>query len=537
MKKLKKINVLDCTLRDGGYYNNWDFSTKIAQDYINAVSKSGIKFVELGFRSLKKKGFKGPNWYTTDSYIDSLSIPKKINIGVMVNVFELTSHKLGLKKATDKLFKNAKNSKIKFVRLASHFSEFVQATKICKILKRKGYFVGINLMQISEQSKKNLLFVARKTEEIKPDMLYFADSLGGMEPDKIIKVIKTLRVYWKGEIGIHAHNNLGKALSNSLSAINNGATGVDSTVTGMGRGPGNVQTEFLLLEMEKYSRNNLNVVPIIQIIKKHFEPMKKIYNWGTNPFYYLAGKYGIHPTYIQEMISQKLDEIKILEAINQLKDKSGSKYDVNLVRSEFQKPIKLLKGTWSPKKKLNNKEVLFVSSGPNLLEYKKAIEKYIEQKKPIVIALKPNVKIEKKFIDYYVACNPLRLMGESDLYKSIKCPLIMPKSLLTEKLNKKFKSIKILDFGIGLKDNKFEFYKNCAIVPKLYTVAYALSLAASGGASQILLAGFDGYGKNDRRTKVVNEIFSNYTSHKKSKPINCVTPTSYGFSNTSIYAL
>ena len=110
MKKLKKINVLDCTLRDGGYYNNWDFSTKIAQDYINAVSKSGIKFVELGFRSLKKKGFKGPNWYTTDSYIDSLSIPKKINIGVMVNVFELTSHKLGLKKATDKLFKNAKNS-------------------------------------------------------------------------------------------------------------------------------------------------------------------------------------------------------------------------------------------------------------------------------------------------------------------------------------------------------------------------------------------------------------------------------------------
>ena len=42
MKKLKKINILDCTLRDGGYYNNWDFSTKIAQDYINAVSKSGI---------------------------------------------------------------------------------------------------------------------------------------------------------------------------------------------------------------------------------------------------------------------------------------------------------------------------------------------------------------------------------------------------------------------------------------------------------------------------------------------------------------
>ena len=74
MKKLNKVKVLDCTLRDGGYYNNWDFS-QIAQDYLNAMSKSGIKFVELGLVFIKK-GFKGPNWYTTESYIDSLSVPK-----------------------------------------------------------------------------------------------------------------------------------------------------------------------------------------------------------------------------------------------------------------------------------------------------------------------------------------------------------------------------------------------------------------------------------------------------------------------------
>ena len=537
MKNLRKITLLDCTLRDGGYYNNWDFSIQIAQDYLNAISNSGIKFVELGFRSLKKKGFKGPNWYTTDSYIDGLSIPKNIKLGVMVNVFELTSHSLGFKKATDILFKNKKYSKLKFVRLACHFSEFEQATKICKILKKKGYMVGINLMQISEQSEKNLIFAAKKAEKVKPDILYFADSLGSMDSNKIKKVISTLKRFWKGQIGIHAHDNLGKALSNSLTAIENGATWIDSTVTGMGRGPGNVQTEFLLLEIEKYSSGKFNILPIIKIVEKHFEPLKKIYKWGTNPFYYLAGKYGIHPTYIQEMIAQKLDEIKILESINQLKEKSGNKYDVNLVRSEFQKPIKLTRGKWSPKKKFKNKEVMFISSGPNLLEYKEAIEKYITDKNPIVVALKPSVKINKKLIDYYVACNPLRLMSEASLYKSIKSPLIIPKSLLTNKLHQKLKNIKILDFGIGLKDNKFEFYSNCAMVPKLYTVAYALSLAASGGVSKILLAGFDGYGKNDRRTKIVDELFSNYSSHKKSKPIICVTPTSYGFTNTSIYAL
>ena len=52
---MKKINILDCTLRDGGYYNNWDFSKDLVNDYLKAISDSGIKNVEIGFRSLKEK--------------------------------------------------------------------------------------------------------------------------------------------------------------------------------------------------------------------------------------------------------------------------------------------------------------------------------------------------------------------------------------------------------------------------------------------------------------------------------------------------
>ena len=75
------------------------------------------------------------------------------------------------------------------------------------------------------------------------------------------------------------------------------------------------------------------------------------------------------------------------------------------------------------------------------------------------------------------------------------------------------------------------------LIPKLYNVAYALSIATSGKASRILLAGFDGYGQKDRRTKIVNELFFSYSSNKKSKPIISITPTSYNFTTTSIYAL
>ena len=88
-----------------------------------------------------------------------------------------------------------------------------------------------------------------------------------------------------------------------------------------------------------------------------------------------------------------------------------------------------------------------------------------------------------------------------------------------------------------MKENKFEFYKNSAIIPKLYNVAYALSIATSGNASRILLAGFDGYGSNDRRTKIVNDLFFSYSANKKSKKIISITPTSYNFTSKSIYAI
>ena len=64
---MKKINLLDCTLRDGGYYNNWNFSRDLVEDYLNSLNSLGISFIEMGFRSFQSKDFKGPNWYTTDS--------------------------------------------------------------------------------------------------------------------------------------------------------------------------------------------------------------------------------------------------------------------------------------------------------------------------------------------------------------------------------------------------------------------------------------------------------------------------------------
>ena len=97
--------------------------------------------------------------------------------------------------------------------------------------------------------------------------------------------------------------------------------------------------------------------------------MQQKYKWGTNPYYYLAGKHGIHPTYIQEMLKIKFDESEMVVIIDQLKRSGGKRYNVDFVRSEFQRPMMLKKGKWSPITKIKNKEVLLVASGPKAKDY------------------------------------------------------------------------------------------------------------------------------------------------------------------------
>ena len=136
-----KIEVLDCTLRDGGYYNNWDFSLDLVKDYMKAISLSGVKYIELGFKSFSSKSFRGSNWYTTENYINSLIIPNNLKVSVMVNASQIIMQN-DLESSVRKLFVKKSNSKIQLVRVASHEHELDKTFKIIKILKKLEYKLG-----------------------------------------------------------------------------------------------------------------------------------------------------------------------------------------------------------------------------------------------------------------------------------------------------------------------------------------------------------------------------------------------------------
>ena len=353
MNTRNKITHLDCTLRDGGYYNNWNFSIPLIEKYLEVMSDIKIDYVEIGFRSLDKKEFRGACAYSTDEFLNTLKIPKNIKIGVMVNASELIKHK-NLKNnlsIVKKLFKNSKNTKIKLVRIASHYSEIAKLMPLASKIKSLGYKVAVNLMQSSDRTDAELEIFCNLAKKFNIDVLYFADSTGSLNKEQTIKITNSIKKNWKGNIGIHAHDNMDKAMENSISALENGANWIDSTVLGMGRGPGNVKTENLVIEFEKKYRNKINYTRLLKLVEEEFDPMKIKYKWGSNPYYYLSGLHGIHPSFIQGMLEAKTFSCaEILTVIDNLKTTGGKKFSKDLIDTYKQNYLGKSKGNYIPTK-------------------------------------------------------------------------------------------------------------------------------------------------------------------------------------------
>jgi 4-hydroxy 2-oxovalerate aldolase len=532
------ICFLDCTFRDGGYYNNWDFPASVYDDYLEAMAAAGVDCVELGFRSFERKGgFKGACAYTTDAFIRDLPVPAGLKVGVMVNASEIVGHPDGAVAAVAKLFVQKADSPVDLVRIACHMHEFEKALPACKWLQEAGYSVGINLMQIADRTDEEVEQVAALAAASQPDVLYFADSLGSMEPDDCVRIVLTLRRKWAGPLGIHTHDNMGRAVVNTLRAIDAGVTWVDSTVTGMGRGPGNAQTEYLAIELKSRREGDVSIIPLLKLVREHFQPMKDRYGWGMNPYYYMAGKSGIHPLFVQEMMADsRYDDADILAAMDHLDREGGKKYSVAALEDARRFYRGEPRGTWKAAELLEGRDVLILGAGPGVLAHRKAIEAMIERCRPIVLALNTTTAIDSQLIDLRAACHPVRLLADGAAHTRQPQPLATPASMLPAEVTSTLQGKQLLDFGISVQRDTFEFHPCHAIIPSSLVVAYALAIAASGRASRVLLAGFDGYGADDPRTTEMQRLLDAYLAHPQSIGVVSLTPTRYSIPVESVYA-
>lgn len=534
------MKILDCTLRDGGYYNDWDFPIDVVTKYLESMSAAGVDIVELGLRSLKNNSFKGATAYTTDTYIRSLEIPKKLKVAVMVNAVELLESK-SIESALEALFPaSAADSPVDIIRIACHVHEFESALPSAKWLKNKGFDVGFNLMQVADraQAEVEALSCAAQAYSDSIDALYFADSMGSMDPDQCVKIIEWLRTSWSGELGIHTHDNMGKALQNTLAALEHGVTWLDATVTGMGRGPGNARTEELVIEIAEHKGTPINLVPLMSIIRTYFQPLKNKCGWGTNPYYFLSGKYGIHPTYVQEMLGDtRFSEEDLLAVIEQLKLDGGKKFSTHTLNAARHVIEGASGGSWSPASLFEGKEVLLLGTGPGVKRHKIAIQEYIVRHKPVVAALNTQSEIDSSLINIRFACHPVRMIADCERHVALPQPLITPVALLSEKVKAELAGKALFDYGLEISNDGFEFGDTSCKSPTSLVMAYAFAALAAGKAKRIILAGFDGYESGDPRNEEMNQVVKKFQRVSGAPELIAITPSRYDVKKISVYGL
>lgn len=521
--------MLDCTMRDGGYYNSWDFNINTVQKYMESMEKAGVDVIELGFRFPDQNKFLGPFAHLSDSIINSLP-NVKCKIAVMINAADFINNKNNVKD----YFEDCSKSPVDIVRIASHFRDIEESISLASDLKSLGYFVGFNIMQCSNKSDEELFEAGKIVQKNgNVDVLYLADSFGDMNKNNISRSYSSLRKSWNGECGFHAHNNKGKGVDNSMHALSVGVEWVDGTILGMGRGAGNAETEYLLTELSD-DGFNYDSSEIWGLVLKEFSDLQSKYNWGPNLLYYLSASYRVHPTYVQELMDMSIDPVDIWQSLEYLRNSDGGSFSFdNMEKSQYGN-INTGIGTWDATDFVKGKEVILIASGPKGKIHAKYINEYARNSNSFVIGL--NIVDESFDVNAYAICHILRLATQMEEICKKGLPVISPISLLSEEVQEKFRECNFLDYGVIVKKDKFETEKNHCVIPSMLVFLYAMSAAIAGGASRILLVGFDGFERNDPRYDEMERVLS--ICNKSSTPIFAITPTIYNsISHKTVYCI
>ena len=349
-KRRNKISLLDCTIRDGGYLNNWGFSDEEVLDCYKAVTEAGYEYFEIGFRSNKKLVDNKGKWcYSNEEDINN--IYKKYN-GCKIAIMA----KIGTVTIDDFVRKDKSNITMVRVLLArstlengsnkSYYNtaDVIKAKLFCEKLIEYGYEVCMNFGCGDIINDDEIKIIAAEFHNVKINALYLADTYGGFNtknlPVQLHKFYDEFQKYNSNiSFGFHSHNNNEDAFDKTKTAIYHGCTMIDSCIGGLGRGAGNLKSEQLMSYL--YTDNTIYIKKITPLIfyfnkyilsKKQYQENNKIH---SHPYYMIAGVISLHPDYIHEILQMDNDVTVDIQLIIKLdkytKDNNQRNYNKNLI--------------------------------------------------------------------------------------------------------------------------------------------------------------------------------------------------------------
>lgn len=517
---LRDIEILDCTIRDGGYINNWNFDPKFVREVYRVLSKSGVHYVEIGYRGREK-------YFSRNEY-GRWRFSCEEDIGSAVR--GIAGAKLALMADYGRIEENdfcdAKDSSAEMIRLAVNKDNLKDGLSFLEKLKAKGYKVSLNAMGYTNYSAAERKHFIRLLKDSNIDYLYVVDSYGSLFPYQIRPIFEPILEKLQMKVGFHPHNSLQMAVANTLEAIRWGVHIVDSTIYGMGRGAGNLPTEIILSILEDVKKDRYNPLPVLDAIDRYFVSMQKNNAWGYQLPYMLSGLFRCHPNYAKALVDAHEYTIEdIWKAMNYIREENPVGFSKPILQDLVKKGIvnsedrskdrRIFKGSGKAKQKRKNtrlsavpylgrhkeRDFLILANGPSLKEYREKIDFFIAKHDPVILGANylgglflPHYHVfnnKRRFVDYIDSVNPgsKLMVGQ-----------YISDEMVNEYTNREYDKIyyvDTLDDNFDIKDGVISV--NCRTVAVLL-----LGIAIVMGARRVFSAGMDGYLQDNRANNALH---------------------------------
>ena len=491
---MKDIKLLDCTLRDGGYVNDWRFGYSNIVSIFERLVDANVDIIEVGFLDdrrpfdIDRSIF--PDTKSADKIYGSLDKKNSLVVG-MIDYGTCDISNLS----------ECEDSFLDGIRVIFKKGKMHEAMEYCRQVKELGYKVCSQLVSVTSYTDDELLEVIGLVNDVKPYAVSMVDTYGLMDDEWLLYIYKILddNLDENIRIGFHAHNNFQLGYSNALSFIRyNGKHDilVDGTLYGMGKSAGNDPIELVAMTLNKKYGGNYNIDSLLEAINESIMDFYKKTPWGYKIFFYLCAKNKCHPNYLTDYEKEEnLSVTRIDELLSTIEpDDKKLLYDKQLGKELYDSYVDSKTNDGAAINDfldfVGNRKILLIGPGKNISLQKNKVDKFIEESNPVRISI--NYIPDDIDIDCVFITNPKRY---HDMTLSLK-----------DDKNKDIK--KIATTNVSCRNGVFDFVINRAPLlekdEKIIDNSFLMFIKFLHriGIKEVFCAGFDGY--SDRENNYNN---------------------------------
>lgn len=326
---MNHVNLLDCTLRDGGYVNDWRFGAEHIRSIIDHLERSGVNILELGFMRDEPFCPDRTIFPSVETINELICKDKGIIYSAMIEAF----HPFPLEKLSSW---NANG--VDLIRVCIWKRCIDDHMKYCREIKEKGYQITIQPSRVEQYNDEEFIDMLKRSNELEPYAVYVVDTWGTQSPASICHYVRLADQYLLPEVkvGYHGHNNKLQALAcvDAIMKLNlNRDVCLDSSVMGMGRGAGNLNTEII---MDYLNSSYGKTYKIQEIMSAYYQSLEKIYRqmpWGYSMYYYLSALFGANPNFAKHFEEHGYSAFELQEFLQSLTEKEKIVYDSTFIET------------------------------------------------------------------------------------------------------------------------------------------------------------------------------------------------------------